>query len=428
EAEHLTYTYNASGLVTRVAKDCGGAMPCYSSSVSFVYNERGQRIKKTYTYTTGVGTQGSITYYVRDVQGSVMAVYTDDYAVPNIFGPEPAENPVYGSGRLGVYYRAAAQTHYQLTDHLGNVRAVVARAGSSPQVNGATDYYPGGMAMPNRNIVGDYRYNYQGQELDQETGNVAFELRLYDPRINRWMAPDPKKQYNSPYLAMGNNWVNLIDPDGGSATDHWEIDENGNAVLIDTEGDGVWIRNKGEEEYKLISEYNFSSNFGALETITNYYGSNFPLFETSSYGTRIENYKSEAHYRYENGTQEKAPFAYVQGEYNSGVSIFGLQITKPSYSTTGANIVLINGHIGNNANNKWNFTNSLGHEYKHILDNIRVNTLLQHGFNYYNISGKDRPSMELKAIDYQRCLDSWDCTSPGFQKSIQKYQDRFSGN
>ncbi|MDP2106624.1 MAG: hypothetical protein Q8J76_11575, partial [Desulfobulbaceae bacterium] len=40
EAEHLTYTYNASGLVTRVAKDCGGAMPCYSSSVSFVYNER----------------------------------------------------------------------------------------------------------------------------------------------------------------------------------------------------------------------------------------------------------------------------------------------------------------------------------------------------------------------------------------------------
>lgn len=69
--------------------------------------------------------------------------------------------------------------------------------------------------MPNRNIVGDYRYNYQGQELDKETGKHAFELRLYDSRINRWMSPDPAGQYASPYLSMGNSWVNRVDPDGG---------------------------------------------------------------------------------------------------------------------------------------------------------------------------------------------------------------------
>ena len=69
--------------------------------------------------------------------------------------------------------------------------------------------------MPNRNIVGDYRYNYQGQELDPETAKVAFELRLYDPRINRWLTTDPAGQYHSPYMSMGNNWVNHVDPDGG---------------------------------------------------------------------------------------------------------------------------------------------------------------------------------------------------------------------
>ncbi|MCF6297915.1 MAG: hypothetical protein L3J08_08035 [Flavobacteriaceae bacterium] len=83
------------------------------------------------------------------------------------------------------------------------------------QKKNVLDYFSGGMAMPNRNVVGDYRYNYQGQELDQETGKVAFELRLYDPRINRWLSPDPMGQYHSPYIGMGNDWANGIDPDGG---------------------------------------------------------------------------------------------------------------------------------------------------------------------------------------------------------------------
>ena len=49
------------------------------------------------------------------------------------------------------------------------------------------------MAMPNRNLVGDYRYGYQGEfaEKDEETGLNAFQLRMYDSRINRWISPDP---------------------------------------------------------------------------------------------------------------------------------------------------------------------------------------------------------------------------------------------
>jgi RHS repeat-associated protein len=63
-----------------------------------------------------------------------------------------------------------------------------------------------------------YRYAYQGQELDKETGMEAFQLRLWDGRIGRWLSPDPYGQHFSPYLGMGNSPVNTIDPDGGWET------------------------------------------------------------------------------------------------------------------------------------------------------------------------------------------------------------------
>lgn len=45
----------------------------------------------------------------------------------------------------------------------------------------------------------------------------AFELRLWDARICRWLTTDPKEQYSSPYLGMGNNPMIMFDPDGGYA-------------------------------------------------------------------------------------------------------------------------------------------------------------------------------------------------------------------
>ncbi|MCD2261038.1 RHS repeat-associated core domain-containing protein, partial [Psychroserpens luteolus] len=79
-----------------------------------------------------------------------------------------------------------------------------------------SDYYPFGMPMPNRvSGANGYRYAFQGQEKDPETGKEAFKLRLWDGRIGRWLTTDPKKQYDSPYLAMGNNPMTRVDPDGG---------------------------------------------------------------------------------------------------------------------------------------------------------------------------------------------------------------------
>lgn len=55
--------------------------------------------------------------------------------------------------------------------------------------------------------------------MDGETGMEAFQLRLWDGRIGRWLSPDPYHELHSPYVGMGNNPVNLVDPDGGRTND-----------------------------------------------------------------------------------------------------------------------------------------------------------------------------------------------------------------
>ena len=64
----------------------------------------------------------------------------------------------------------------------------------------------------------------------------AFELRLWDGRLGRWLTTDPKHQYASPYLGMGNNPLSLIDPDGGSTNDFYKNKTTGAVERFDGSG------------------------------------------------------------------------------------------------------------------------------------------------------------------------------------------------
>ena len=46
---------------------------------------------------------------------------------------------------------------------------------------------------------------------------------MYDPVIGRWLTTDPYDEFWSPYLAMGNDPVNIVDPDGGMTDPPKEI-------------------------------------------------------------------------------------------------------------------------------------------------------------------------------------------------------------
>ena len=77
------------------------------------------------------------TYYVRDPQGNVLAVYEHKHGDSDNGTFTLAEQHLYGALRLGMKKRNLALsgsavnesttpvTHYELTNHLGNVLAVI---------------------------------------------------------------------------------------------------------------------------------------------------------------------------------------------------------------------------------------------------------------------------------------------------------------
>jgi RHS repeat-associated protein len=197
--------YDVAGKVVAVYRDAPKTQPV----VAYVYDEMGQRIIKK-SYSSGQLSQ--ITYYL----GSVIYTQPVTNGTPGAITAQEYE--IEGaSGRLGTFYRQIPVYAYELTDHLGNVRAVVAKSANTNnmEVRMYTDYYPYGTTISGN--PSDYRHGYQGQnaEKDGETDWNAFELRMYDSRIGRWLSEDPKKQFFSPYVGMGNNPANGTDPDGG---------------------------------------------------------------------------------------------------------------------------------------------------------------------------------------------------------------------
>jgi hypothetical protein len=173
-----------------------------------------------------------------------MATYSEKKYEDGKIDLSLTEQHLYGSSRLGMRQvnellvgkdeikefepeyssRNLGEKSYELTNHLGNVLAVVSDkklADNEPDVKAAYDYYPFGMTMPNRLISGDYRYGFGGHEKDDEVkgnGNhISFGDYGYDPRIGRRWNIEPnisKYPSNSSYSTFTNNPIALKDPDG----------------------------------------------------------------------------------------------------------------------------------------------------------------------------------------------------------------------
>ncbi|MGN6293130.1 MAG: LamG-like jellyroll fold domain-containing protein [Chitinophagaceae bacterium] len=215
--------------------------------ITYGYDASGNRTYKEDSVTAGGSKTRS--YYVRDAQGNVLAVYGKRNSGPLKW----EEQHLYGSSRLGLWrwdtlvpvgppvvgdgdylYDSVllGSRQYELTNHLGNVLAVVSdkKVGndSSGVVNyylaevlSQGDYYPFGMGMVGRKFrVGDlYRYGFNGMEQDPETkgdGNSYSTLnRIYDPRLGRWLSIDPIiKHGESPYSGYHDNPIMFNDPFG----------------------------------------------------------------------------------------------------------------------------------------------------------------------------------------------------------------------
>ena len=141
------------------------------------------------------------------------------------------------------------QTRYIHADHLGSSSAFTNETGLVVHVQrfdafGAPENPTAQAAdVPTRNL----RAGYTGHEMDSETGLVNMRGRIYDPRLGRFLQPDPFLRPNSSqglnrYSYAFNNPLRWIDPSGSLPED----EETG---TVDSAGDGDVGNGDVDEEF-----------------------------------------------------------------------------------------------------------------------------------------------------------------------------------
>ncbi len=129
---------------------------------------------------------------------------------------------------------------YELTNHLGNVLAMISdrriqKCGAGEvmyykaQVVTMSDYYPFGMQMQSRTMTNTgegYRFGFNGQEQDDAVSGVGnsivFKYRFHDPRLGRFLSRDPLSRnypWSSTYAFAENRVIEAIDLEGSES--HW---------------------------------------------------------------------------------------------------------------------------------------------------------------------------------------------------------------
>jgi RHS repeat-associated protein len=238
-------------------------------SLKFEYDPMGNRIAK-YVYDGEM--LESSTFYVRDAQGTTIAVY-DEKMITEVVNSTSittvkyalAERHIYGSSRLGMdttevvvpqnemviaptsettITRHLKKKLYELSNHLGNVLTVISDmkvpVGNeatgvleyyNPHIISVTDYSPFGVALSARTwSEQEYRFGFNGKDKESEFNSGAYDFgaRIHDARLGRWMSVDEVRFLQpgwTPYRYCFNNPMGYVDPDGKYETDghYWTI-------------------------------------------------------------------------------------------------------------------------------------------------------------------------------------------------------------
>jgi RHS repeat-associated protein len=221
---NLEYTYNPHNELISVKKD--------STVINkFSYDAFGRRL-----YKIDYDTDGNIDYktlYVSPIYEVLVnlkegnELHTKYLPGPNgIFAAISSSQITYASSDFSSKSKAevakdslvgtgnpqANTTLFFHHDHIGSNTIVTDINGK--KVNQIV-YRPYG-TIDEENSTGsdNFRPKFASKEWDSETSLYYFGARYQDPKLGRFITPDPAKQFSSPYLYTSGDPLTEIDPDG----------------------------------------------------------------------------------------------------------------------------------------------------------------------------------------------------------------------
>ncbi len=247
--DNLSYNYNNTGNKINYVNDASGDYastvdyPGDASSSTFSYDQNGnmtyepsKEIHLVYNllnlpYEADFGGNKKIHYFytfdgekVRQSVENNGIITKTDYCGPFVYetvsGTRSLKYIITPEGRA-VKNGSSWDYEYNLTDHLGNVRAVIHKGTNGlAEVIQERHYYPFGMEMSTlsvNNSTNKYLYNGKEHETDFDLDWYDYGARFYDPELGRFHSVDPfAEKYNilSPYNYCTNNPIKYVDPDG----------------------------------------------------------------------------------------------------------------------------------------------------------------------------------------------------------------------
>ncbi len=274
-----TILWTLSGKVDSISRTSAST----KDELKFLYDPMGNRVAKIVTKDNN---EVITTWYARDPQGNILAVYTQSHDTLWF-----DEAHIYGSSRLGYWKpnkilydpvtgckcdsesldsiqgihittnKFRGDNCYEITNHLGNVLAVISDKKIAidddsdglidyftADILNSQDYYPFGMLTPGRSwsAGSEYRFGYNTQmKVDEIAGagnHYTAPFWEYDPRVvMRWNRDPVTYPWQSPYAINNNNPIIFSDPLGlfGSrkeAREYRKEHNTGGRIRIDNEG------------------------------------------------------------------------------------------------------------------------------------------------------------------------------------------------
>jgi hypothetical protein len=259
-----TYEYDEIGNVTLDSKqgvnaaewNVYGKLKSVTKSgtdIEYSYDAGGQRISKKVNSTEE--------WYVKDLAGNTMAIYTKDAAVNsghlstkefNKYGTDPL-----GTEKLIIDVQTPSSpteiitfkrgiTDYLLNDHRGNNMAMVTDKKLQHSTDGTTvdyyladvrtaSYYSAYGAISKSFNDGQIDVAHNGQKRSTEISASAQTALFweYDGDVGRRWNVDPVlKENESPYVVFGNNPIWNIDPNGADSLKYLNNDQALDAMTI----------------------------------------------------------------------------------------------------------------------------------------------------------------------------------------------------